>query len=206
MSISTAYAKLSPWFDRWVRVMEIHTRRLELQDARLGELNAMIISPPTDTGIRMIARANEAGTTCLLCWSAQVLEAAGRDARTHGLPQLQLLRAAVPAVPLRDSVLDVVFANCVFDFCDDDETEGILAELARVLRPGGSLFAVYVGQPAGALARVWCRLVENLPPMGLGCRPVDILPSLRRHGFGDPEERCPTRLGLPLRYVHAKAP
>ncbi len=44
-------------------------------------------------------------------------------------------------------MLDVVFANCLFDFCEAAQIEEILLGVRRVLRPGGSLFAVYMGEP-----------------------------------------------------------
>lgn len=206
MSFVDAHAAVSRRFDRWIRVMEIRTRLLELEDATLGEAKAMIISPPTDTGIRMIARANERGTTYLLCWSTRIFEEASRDARLHRLSQLRLLCADPPAIPLKDGMLDVVFANCLFDFCEGAQIEEILRGIRRVLRPGGSFFAVYMGEPAGALTRLWCGLFKHLQSISRGCHPVDILPFLRIHGFKDPEELCLSRFGFPIRYVRANAP
>jgi SAM-dependent methyltransferase len=206
MSFVDAHGAVSRRFDRWIRVMEIKTRLLELQDAALGEAKAMIISPPTDTGIRMIARANEGGTTYLLCWSTRIFEEAGRDARLHRLSQLRLLSADPPTIPLKDGILDVVFANCLFDFCDKAQIEEILLGIRRVLRPGGSLFAVYMGEPGGELARIWCGLFKHLQSISRGCHPVDILPFLRVHGFKDPGELCLSRFGFPIRYVRAIAP
>lgn len=94
MGFVDAHAAVSRRFDRWIRVMEIRTRLLEREDATLGEAKAMIISPPTDTGIRMIAKANERGTTYLLCWSTRIFEEASRDAKLH---RLSLWGQALPS-------------------------------------------------------------------------------------------------------------
>jgi 2-polyprenyl-6-hydroxyphenyl methylase/3-demethylubiquinone-9 3-methyltransferase len=78
-------------------------------------------------------------------------------ARTHGvLP----VRGSVLAVPLADECADVVVAGEILEHVADDET--VLAECARVLRPGGVLVL-------DALADTWlCRFLmvtvaERLP-------------------------------------------
>ncbi len=201
MSFVDDYSKLSRRFDLWVRIMEMGTRILQLEDACLGEMKALIISPPTDPGIRMISRANEGGETYLLCWSTKIFEDARKDAQLHQLSQLQLLCANPPHIPLGDGMLDVVFANCLFDFCEAAQIEEILLEIRRVLRPKGELFSVYMGEPAGAIGRFWSGLFKHLPSISGGCHPVAIVPFLHNHGFKDPVEFCVNRFGFPIRYV-----
>src|SRR5919205_3717881 len=57
-----------------------------------------------------------------------------RVAREHGLLPVQ---GSVLAVPLRDGCADVVVAGEVLEHVDDDVA--VLAECARLLRPGGAL-------------------------------------------------------------------
>jgi 2-polyprenyl-6-hydroxyphenyl methylase/3-demethylubiquinone-9 3-methyltransferase len=85
-------------------------------------------------------------------------------ARGHGvLP----VRGSVTAVPLADGCADVVVAGEVLEHVEDDVT--VLAECARLLRPGGTLVldAIAATRLAGLVA---VRVAERLPggpPPGL---------------------------------------
>jgi 2-polyprenyl-6-hydroxyphenyl methylase/3-demethylubiquinone-9 3-methyltransferase len=83
--------------------------------------------------------------------------AALQVAREHGvLP----VRGSVLAVPLADGCADVVVAGEILEHVEDDV--GVLAECARLLRPGGSL--VLDALPATALGRfVWVTLADHVP-------------------------------------------
>ena len=85
-------------------------------------------------------------------------------ARAHGvLP----VRASVLAVPLADGCADVVLAGEILEHVEDHA--GVLAECARLLRPGGTL--VLDALASGWLSRlVNVHLLERLPggpPRGL---------------------------------------
>jgi 2-polyprenyl-6-hydroxyphenyl methylase / 3-demethylubiquinone-9 3-methyltransferase len=85
-----------------------------------------------------------------------------------GLPGLELarargvlpVRASVLAVPLADGCADVVVAGEILEHVEDDV--GVLAECARLLRPGGTL--VIDALAAGRLSvLVNVHLLERLP-------------------------------------------
>jgi len=85
-------------------------------------------------------------------------------AREHGLLPV---RGSVLAVPLVDGCADVVLAGEILEHVEDDI--GVLAECARLLRPGGTL--VLDALAAGRLSTlVNVHLLERLPggpPRGL---------------------------------------
>ncbi|MGY1801756.1 methyltransferase domain-containing protein [Blastococcus sp. SYSU D00922] len=85
-------------------------------------------------------------------------------ARAHGLLPV---RGSVLAVPLADGCADVVLAGEILEHVEDHA--GVLAECARLLRPGGAL--VLDALAAGWLSRlINVHLLERLPggpPRGL---------------------------------------
>ncbi|OBA84047.1 SAM-dependent methyltransferase [Mycobacterium sp. 1164966.3] len=79
-----------------------------------------------------------------------------RAVRAEAGPQVGFLRADAQRLPLRDSVFDAVVSIAMLQLIPDPAAA--LAEMARVLRPGGRL-AVMV-PTAGRAARFW-RMLPN---------------------------------------------
>jgi SAM-dependent methyltransferase len=74
-------------------------------------------------------------------WGADLSITTLAWAREHLPPRIKLLQATmVPGLPIADGALDLVFAGSVFTHVAEWE-ETLLAELRRVLRPGGVLLA-----------------------------------------------------------------
>ena len=67
----------------------------------------------------------------------EMLQLARRNAADAGATNVEFLRGTIEAVPLPDSSVDVVISNCVVNLAADKAA--VLAEIARVLRPGGVL-------------------------------------------------------------------
>jgi 2-polyprenyl-6-hydroxyphenyl methylase/3-demethylubiquinone-9 3-methyltransferase len=111
-------------------------------------------------------------------------------ARSHGVVPV---RGSVLAVPLADGCADVVVAGEVLEHVDDDVA--VLAECARLLRPGGTL--VIDALAATALSRlIMVRVLERVPggpPPGLH-DPALFVDRRRLLAAAD-------RLGLELRLV-----
>src|SRR5918997_6819175 len=120
-----------------------------------------------------------------------------RLAREHGV---LAVRGSVLAVPLTDGCADVVVAGEILEHVEDDV--GVLAECARLLRPGGTLVidalaATRVGRfltttvaerlpggpppgiPAPALFVARARLLTAADALGLDLRHVGLRPSFR---------------------------
>ncbi len=69
----------------------------------------------------------------------EMLEVARANARKAGVENVEFLHGMIEDIPLPDSSVDVVISNCVINLAPDKAP--VLAEVARVLRPGGR-FAV----------------------------------------------------------------
>jgi SAM-dependent methyltransferase len=94
-------------------------------------------------------------------------------------PQVQAVAGHSRDIPLPDSSVEAVFAAEAFHWFDDDQS---LAEIARVLRPGGALVLLW-NLPAGEweppIAAVETCLRERLPDSAVEHDPLD-LGGLRR--------------------------
>ena len=106
-----------------------------------------------------------------------------REARNGGHPAV-LIHGLAEALPFRDESVDAVLSTLVL--CSVGATGQALAEVLRVLRPGGKfLFVEHVAAPEGS----WLRRVQALVrpawrAVGDGCEPDRTTEEdLRRAGF-----------------------
>jgi arsenite methyltransferase len=84
-------------------------------------------------------RVGPAGRAIGLDMTDEMLELARRNAADAGVANAEFLKGYLEEIPLPDESVDVVLSNCVINLAADKRT--VLAEAARVLRPGGR-FAV----------------------------------------------------------------
>jgi ubiquinone/menaquinone biosynthesis C-methylase UbiE len=93
-----------------------------------------------------------------------------------------VLDASAESLPLATGSVDSVVSTLVL--CTVPDADAALAEVARVLRPGGRLlFLEHVHAPDGTALRRWQdRLVEPWAAFAVGCRcDRDILAAIGRH-------------------------
>jgi arsenite methyltransferase len=91
-------------------------------------------------GIDVLLSAQRVGPTGFaygLDMTDEMLELARRNATEAGATNVEFLKGRIEAIPLPDDAVDVVISNCVVNLSTDKAT--VLAEIARVLRPGGRL-------------------------------------------------------------------
>jgi arsenite methyltransferase len=84
-------------------------------------------------------RVGPAGRAIGLDMTDEMLELARANAAAAGVDNAEFLKGYIEEIPLPDDSVDVVISNCVINLSADKRT--VLAEVARVLRPGGR-FAV----------------------------------------------------------------
>jgi arsenite methyltransferase len=123
-------------------------------------------------GIDVILSAKRVGPTGVaygLDMTDEMLALAQRNAREASVTNVHFLKGVIEEIPLPAESVDVVISNCVVNLSTDKPA--VLAEMARVLRPGGRIGisdvvaedhltpderaerGSYVGCIAGALSR-----------------------------------------------------
>ena len=91
-------------------------------------------------GIDVLLSARRVGPTGLaygLDMTDEMLELARRNAAEAGATNVEFRKGRIEAIPLPDDSVDVVISNCVINLSTDKAA--VLAEIARVLRPGGRM-------------------------------------------------------------------
>jgi arsenite methyltransferase len=89
-------------------------------------------------GIDVLLSARRVGPTGFaygLDMTDEMLDLARRNAAEAGATNVEFLQGQIEAIPLPDASIDVVISNCVINLSVDKPA--VLAEVARVLRPGG---------------------------------------------------------------------
>jgi SAM-dependent methyltransferase len=82
-------------------------------------------------------RVGPSGFAYGLDMTDEMLELARRNAAEAGAMNVEFRKGRIEAIPLPDASVDVVISNCVINLSTDKAA--VLAEIARVLRPGGRM-------------------------------------------------------------------
>ncbi|MDA0183618.1 class I SAM-dependent methyltransferase [Solirubrobacter phytolaccae] len=138
------------------RGMAAHRRAL------LAQLHGRVLEVGAGTGLNL--RHYPAGVDLELTEPDPAM--AARLRRRH---QRAVIPAPAEALPFADGSFDAVVSTMVL--CTVGDPEAAVAELRRVLRPGGRLvFIEHVRASAGRLARWQDRLVRPWSRVAAGCR------------------------------------
>lgn len=204
MDVERTFTEVSWFFHAWVGIMENHTREMEVNDSSLHNSKILIVSPPTDKGLKALSRANQLGSSYLLCLSPRIESIAKKYCRRRGIQGIQTVTAPYLDIPIGAGELDAIYANCFFDCCPPADLNATIDEFRRMLKPGGTLYSVQMGIPSRRSNHLWAFLFRNLPGPTRGFHPVNIVPPLSSRGFSVLRNQRPEKFGFPLHYVEAK--
>jgi ubiquinone/menaquinone biosynthesis C-methylase UbiE len=202
--IPSVYGRIARVYDLWATLTEGRARRAGLRAAEVQDGEA-ILEVAVGTGLLFqdLVRANPTGRTEGVDLTERMLaRARTKVARLPGAHRLQVGDAR--RLAFADGSFDLVMNSYMFDLLPEEDFAPVIAELRRVLRPGGRLVLINM-----ALAeRPWQRIYEWLyranPRLMGGCRGVDMAPHVRAAGFRDVQVERLSQLGFPSEVVRAR--
>lgn len=155
------FAPLASRYERWARILSLgqdpRWRRLMLDRLGLGPgIRVLDVAAGTGSITRGIERSG--ANAIAVDQSEEML----RAARARGAV---CVVAAAEALPFPDQSFDGLTFGYLLRYAHD--VEGCLAELARVLKPGGRMGMVEFGRPYGVWRPLWWLYTRLLPVAGL---------------------------------------
>ena len=147
------FRALTPYFDRWVRVTtrERALKRRLLDQLRIGAGDTVLdLGAGTGTLAIMIERRFPGARVVGLDADPEILAIARRKAEAAGAG-VEFVDAMSTDLPLEDGSVAAVVSTLFFHHLDSAAKRATLAEVARVLRPGGELHVGDFGRPADPL-------------------------------------------------------
>lgn len=199
----------------WDGVASIYRRQLWLEGRALETLLGMLKPEPSE---RLLDVASGPGVLLaeLAERPSRPVEAIGIDSSREMIelaPPLpagwELGIADATELPFADDSFELITASYLLHFLRAPERRRAIAEIARVLRPGGRLGSITVAPPrsrlAAALSAPIRAAAERSEVRLAGLRPLDPGPELQRAGLYE-VERCRSMVGYPSLCIVAAAP
>ncbi|MFZ1908300.1 MAG: class I SAM-dependent methyltransferase [Burkholderiales bacterium] len=188
--LTEVYARLAPRYDWQHRLVTFAAdqrgrRMLVEQTVREGDRVLDAGAGTGATGLLAARRAGHSGVVTLFDLSDDMLDVARAKAAIEALDlRLEFRSGDMLQLPFKDASFDVVLSS--YSLCPlYDPAKGAL-ELYRVLRPGGKLGCAHSAEPENRAVKWLAEKVENIawrfPWLSMGCRAVDVLPTLEAAG------------------------
>ena len=190
------FAPLGPTYDRWSRLLSLgqdpRWRRFLVSRIAAGP-DDEVLDVATGTAAVAIELARRSGCRVVgLDQSPEMLAAGRQRVEAAGLgDRIRLVEGSADQLPFADSSFDSLTFTYLLRYVDDPEAT--LRELARVVRPGGTLAALEFGLPRG----IWRPLWELYVRVGLPVAGRLISPGWHEVG---------AFLGPSIREFHARLP
>jgi demethylmenaquinone methyltransferase / 2-methoxy-6-polyprenyl-1,4-benzoquinol methylase len=196
--VRTMFDRIAPIYDAMNRAftMGLDGRWRRLAAASVVRPGDRVLDAACGTGDLALAALEAGGDVTGLDFSERMLERARRKSDA-----IEWIRGDVLALPFDDATFDA--ATIGFGIRNVEDLDGVLRELARVLRPGGRLAVLELTRPTGVLRpffRLWfdvlIPLAGKVLPGGVAYSylpasvrrfpgPDDLAGALRRAGFAD---------------------
>jgi demethylmenaquinone methyltransferase/2-methoxy-6-polyprenyl-1,4-benzoquinol methylase len=161
----TLFAPLGPTYDRYARLLSLgrdtRWRRFLVSRLELGS-DARVLDVATGTGAVALELVRRYGCTVVgIDRSPEMLAVARRRVAAHELgANIELLEGRAELLPFADASFDALTVTYLLRYVDDPAAT--IRELARVVRPGGTVALLEFGVPQARAARVLWELYVRL--------------------------------------------
>jgi demethylmenaquinone methyltransferase / 2-methoxy-6-polyprenyl-1,4-benzoquinol methylase len=151
------FAPLGPTYDRYARLLSLgqdpRWRRFLVERVEAGH-GDVVIDVATGTGAVALELVRRKGCTVVgVDQSGEMLEEARRRiALAAATKDIRLEEGRAEELPFDDRAFDALTVTYLLRYVDDPAAT--LAELARVVRPGGTIASLEFGLPPAALPRM----------------------------------------------------
>ena len=155
------FAPLGPTYDRYARLLSLgqdpRWRRFLVSriEARAGD---RVLDVATGTGLVAAELVRQKGCTVVGLDQSPEMLAVARDR----LPDVEFVEASAETLPFADEFFDALTFTYLLRYVDDPGAT--LAELARVVRPGGTIAALEFAVPRGIWHPFWRAYVGVVLP------------------------------------------
>jgi demethylmenaquinone methyltransferase / 2-methoxy-6-polyprenyl-1,4-benzoquinol methylase len=169
------FAPLAPTYDRYARLLSFgqdpRWRRFLVSRLDVGPENT-VLDVATGTAAVAIELVRRTGCHVVgLDRSREMLEAGRRRVEAAGFgDRIELVEGTAEQLPFDDAAFDGLTFTYLLRYVDDPATT--LLELARVVRPGGTIAMLEFGVPRGLARPAWELYVRaGLPVLGAAVSP-----------------------------------
>ena len=205
-----SYDRMSSIYDYFAGVFEQKYRNTALQRLNITRGETVLeIGFGTGHCLQQMAEAvGEEGKVYGIDISSGMLVVSRRRLEKAGLwGRVELTCDDALKMPYADNQFDAVFTSFTLELFDSPEIPQVLAEVRRILKPGGRLAVVSMSKEDGnsKLLRLYEWLHEKLPRY-VDCRPIFVQKSLEDARFHLLDVTAVSLLGLPGRLVLAEKP
>jgi len=196
-----SYDRMSPFYDCFAGLFEQKYRNMALKRLNIarGEI-VLEIGFGTGHCLKQMAEAvGDEGRVYGIDISSSVIVTSKRRLEKAGLwNRVELVCDDAMGIPFMDNRFDAVFSSFALELFDSPEIPEVLAEVRRVLRPGGRIGIIGMSREgeASPLLKLYEWLHQKLPQY-VDCRPIFVEQSMKDVDFGIQSSERVSLMGLP---------
>ncbi|GJM40964.1 MAG: ubiE/COQ5 methyltransferase [Ardenticatenaceae bacterium] len=205
--IPEVYAGKAAVYDIWGKLTETKAQQrcLELAAIQDGE-DVLEVAVGTGLTFQRILQQNRSGRNEGIDLTEAMLSQARQKAERTGASNYRLRLGDAYSLDFPDESFDLVINNYMFDLLPEEDFATILGEFNRVLRPGGRMVLVNMGQNGRWYNKIWDIIYRIQPSWLGGCRGVSLLEYVQAAGFMQASREFISQMSFPSEVVYGLKP